>query len=76
MKRNAVLFASVVLVVTCFLGICCLPVQAASNVQIVSHSSFLNSINTFYIVGEVENTGDVPTEFTKVTAHCMTQTTK
>jgi hypothetical protein len=43
-------------------------VEAAGDVTIVSHSSFYTSLNTLYIVGEVENTGDVSTEFTKVTA--------
>lgn len=36
--------------------------------KIVSHSSFYNGLNTLWIVGEVENNGDMATQFTKVTA--------
>ncbi|MCW4016042.1 MAG: FxLYD domain-containing protein [Candidatus Bathyarchaeota archaeon] len=68
MKFNTVLIATVILVVTCFISLPCQPVQALGDVQIVSHSSFYNSLDTLYVVGELENTGDVATEFTKVTA--------
>lgn len=44
------------------------PVQALGDVRIVSHSSFYSILNTLYVVGEVENTGDMATKFTKVTA--------
>jgi len=67
MKRNIVSIA-VCLVIVSFMAFSVQPVQAASNVTIVSHSSFYTSSNILYIVGEVENTGDVATEFTKVNA--------
>ena len=68
MKSNIALIVSIILVVTCFMSVSCQAVQALGDVKIVSHSSFYNSINVLYIVGEVENTGDVATEFTKVNA--------
>jgi hypothetical protein len=67
MKRNAALFA-VCLLVVCFMTVSVQPVQAASEVVIVSHFSFYTMGNMLYIVGEVENTGDVATEFTKINA--------
>jgi hypothetical protein len=42
--------------------------KALGNVKILSHSSFYDSLNTLWVVGEVENTGDIATQFTKVTA--------
>ena len=45
-----------------------LPVHALGDVRIVSHSSYYDSLNAFWIVGEVENTGDMATQFTKITA--------
>jgi hypothetical protein len=42
--------------------------KALGNVKILSHSSFYDSLNTLWVVGEVENTGDMATQFTKVTA--------
>jgi len=42
--------------------------EALGNVDILSHSSFYDSLNTLWVVGEVENTGDMATQFTKVTA--------
>jgi hypothetical protein len=42
--------------------------EALGNVKILSHSSFYDSLNTLWVVGEVENTGDMATQFTKVTA--------
>lgn len=68
MRRNAALFASCLLVVVCFMAVSVQPVQAASEVVVISHSSFYSTSDILYIVGEVENTGDVATEFTKVTA--------
>lgn len=43
-------------------------VYAAGNVRIVSHSMFYDALNALWVVGEVENIGDMPTEFTKITA--------
>lgn len=68
MKHNTALIACCLLVAVCFMTVSVQPVQAASEVVIVSDSSFYNINDTLYIVGEVENTGDVATEFTKVTA--------
>ena len=68
MKHRIVLVATIILAVTCFVNVYCPLVQAAADVQIVSHSSFYNSLDYLYVVGEVENTGDIATEFTKVTA--------
>lgn len=68
MKCNIVLVAAVILVVTCFVGVSIPPAQASGDVHILSHSSFVTSLNTLYVVGEVENTGDTATEFTKVNA--------
>lgn len=68
MRYNAVLIASCLLVVVCLMTVSVQPVQAASEVTIISHSSFYTSNDTLYIIGEVENTGDVATEFTKVNA--------
>ncbi|MGB9740857.1 MAG: FxLYD domain-containing protein, partial [Candidatus Bathyarchaeales archaeon] len=42
--------------------------EALGNIKILSHSSFYDGLNTLWIVGEVENTGDMATQFTKVTA--------
>ncbi|PVX26786.1 MAG: hypothetical protein CW691_00290 [Candidatus Bathyarchaeum sp.] len=67
MKRNIVLIASIVLVVTCVVSMSCRPVQALGDVHILSHSSFYDSLDNLYVVGEVENTGDAATQFTKVT---------
>jgi hypothetical protein len=67
MRRNVVLL-SVCLAMACFMAFSVQLVQAAGDVQIVSHSSFYTSTNLLYVVGEVENTGDTSTEFTKVTA--------
>lgn len=44
------------------------PVRALGNVLIVSNSSYYDILNTFWIVGEVQNTGDMSTQFTKITA--------
>jgi len=44
------------------------PAEALGNVNVLSHSSFYDSLNTLWIVGEVENVGDMATRFTKVTA--------
>ncbi|HDQ06954.1 MAG TPA: hypothetical protein ENN36_09600 [Candidatus Bathyarchaeota archaeon] len=68
MRYNAVLLASFLFVAVCFMTVSVQPVQAAGDVRIVTHSSFYTSLNTLYIVGEVENTGDMATEFTKVNA--------
>lgn len=68
MRRNAALFASCLLVVVCFMAVSVQPVQAESEVVIVSDSSFYTITNMLYIVGEVENTGDVATKFTKINA--------
>ena len=68
MKDKLVMIVSIILVMTCFVGASCQAVQAAGDVQIVSHSSFHNSLNVLYVVGELENTGDVATQFTKVNA--------
>lgn len=43
-------------------------VYAAGNVRMVSHSIFYDILNTLWVVGEVENVGDMPTTFTKITA--------
>ena len=42
--------------------------EALGSVNILSHSSFYDSLNTLWVVGEVENIGDMATQFTKVTA--------
>lgn len=68
MRYNAALIASCLLVAVCVMSVSVQPVQAASEVTIVSHSSFYTINNTLYIVGEVENSGNVATEFTKVNA--------
>lgn len=44
------------------------PVQALGNVRIVSESSYYDVLNALWIVGELENTGDLSTQFSKVTA--------
>jgi hypothetical protein len=44
------------------------PTKALGDVRILSHSSFYDSLNSLWVVGEVENTGDVATRFTKITA--------
>jgi len=67
MKRNTVLIAGC-LAIVCFMTFSVQLVHAASDVRIVSHSSFYTSTNILYVIGEVENTGDVATKFTKVTA--------
>lgn len=67
MKRNVVLIAGFLAVVS-LMAFSVQLVQASSDVIIVSHSSFYTSSNLLYIVGEVENTGDVATKFTKVNA--------
>ena len=67
MKRNTALIACC-LAMVCLMASSVQLVQAAGDVQILSHSSFYTSLNTLYIVGEVQNTGDTSTEFTKVTA--------
>lgn len=68
MKQNKVLLLSFFLAIACFVSICCQPVQAAGQVEIVSHSSFTTTLDILYVVGEVENTGDVATKYTKVSA--------
>ena len=67
MKLKMILTASL-LFTFCFMVFSCQPALAAADVTIVSHSSFYNSLDMLYVVGEVENTGDVATEFTKVIA--------
>ncbi len=44
------------------------PAKALGDVKILSHSSFYDSLNNLWVVGEVENTGDMATKFTKITA--------
>ena len=44
------------------------PAQALGDVVVVSHSSFYDSLDALWVVGEVENIGDIATDFTKVTA--------
>jgi hypothetical protein len=44
------------------------PVQALGDVRVVSSSSFYDSLDALWVVGEVENIGDMATDFTKVTA--------
>lgn len=68
MKRKYLLIASFLLVMVGLIGISSVPVQALGEVKINSHSSFYSILNTYYVVGEVENTGDMATRFTKITA--------
>ena len=44
------------------------PTKALGDVRILSHSSFYDSLNSLWVVGDVENTGDMATRFTKITA--------
>lgn len=67
MKHNRVLIVGCLALVF-LMAFSVQQVQAASSVSLVSHSTFYTSTNTLYVVGEVENTGDMATEFTKVTA--------
>jgi len=42
-------------------------VQAAAQISIIeNHTSFLDSLGYFHVVGEVKNTGDVHTQFNKI----------
>ena len=67
MKHNSALIVGC-LALVCLMAVSVQQVQAASGVTLVSHSMFYTSTNVLYVVGEVENTGDVATEFTKVNA--------
>ena len=67
MKHNSALIVGC-LALVCLMAVSVQQVQAASGVTLVSHSMFYTSSNVLYVVGEVENTGDVATEFTKVNA--------
>lgn len=44
------------------------PVYAATNVSILSHTGYLDSLGYYHVVGEVQNTGDQAVNFVKVTA--------
>ena len=44
------------------------PVYALGDIRVVSHSSFYDSLDALWVVGEVENIGDMATDFTKITA--------
>ena len=68
MKHRIVLVATVILAAICVVNVYFPLVHAAADVQILSHSSFYNSLDYLYVVGEVENAGDIATEFTKVSA--------
>jgi len=43
-------------------------VKAATQVNILTHSGWLDSIGYYHVSGEVENVGDVATSFVKITA--------
>lgn len=68
MRRSVIFVVFIFLALICFLNVSTKPVQALGDIQIVSHSSFYSTLNTYYVVGEVENIGDMATQFTKVTA--------
>ena len=65
MKRNVVLIAGFLAVIS-LMAFSVQLVQASSDVIIISHSSFYSSSNILYIVGEVENTGDTPSDFVRI----------
>jgi hypothetical protein len=52
----------------CFLASSVQSTKALGDVRLVSHSSFYNTINTLWVVGEVENTGDMATQYVKISA--------
>jgi len=43
-------------------------VHAAANVNILSHTGYLDSLGYYHVVGEVQNTGDQAVNFVKITA--------
>ncbi len=44
------------------------PVNAESNIIILSETSYISASDAYYIVGEVKNTGETPVRFVKITA--------
>lgn len=68
LKNNERLFALTFSLLIAVLIVFSHPVQALGDVRVVSHSSFYNIFNTLWVVGEVENIGDMATRFTKITA--------
>ncbi len=76
MQMNKTHFAILLVCLLSASAIYAYPVQALGNVSIVSYSSFYDSLNALWIVGEVINTGNLATEFTKVTATLYDSTNK
>jgi len=66
------MFTSVkpLMVIVFLLSVICLPtiVQAAPQIEVVSHSSYIDGIGYYNIVGEVHNTGDQAANYVGVTA--------
>src|SRR5450759_2274295 len=62
------LFALALCVLIAVLSVYSQPVHALGNVSLVSNSSYYDSLNDLWIVGEVENVGDIAAQYTKITA--------
>jgi len=45
-----------------------IPITAAAQVNILTHSGFLDSVGYYHVVGEVQNVGDQAVDFVRVTA--------
>ncbi|MEM4246463.1 MAG: FxLYD domain-containing protein [Candidatus Bathyarchaeia archaeon] len=66
--KNGLKFVWLGLLLFLSVGLCLSRADAAASAQIVGHSWYLDSLGSYNIVGEVENTGSVNLIFVKVTA--------
>ena len=58
------IFVGVILTSICFIS----PVKAVADVDILSHTGFLDSLGYYHVVGEVRNVGDQAVNYVKITA--------
>lgn len=68
MRRKIVCVITSIIFLTSLLTFNTQLVHAATNVSILSHTGYLDSLGYYHVIGEVQNTGDQAVNFVKITA--------